>query len=147
MTPTTDRALAALARRRTACVVAVALVLGSLGLTSCGVIKAAKKIEQTVHGNKSTMDAFTNKIKSGEATPFEATYVTTGSSPATIVYAVSPPTGLLFRLSQTASTNNSGSTSNLDIVVNPTGEYLCTPPSKSGSGSSLISANLSSKLS
>jgi hypothetical protein len=44
-----------------------------------------------------TIDAFTTRLKSGKATPFKATYVTTGSSAATIVYAVMPPEGIAVR--------------------------------------------------
>ena len=110
MTPSTDQALTGLARRRTAVVVVAALALGSLGFSGCGVISKVKAAVHTVEGNKSTMDAFTNKIKSG-ATTFEVTYMTTGISPATVVYAVEPSKGLLFKLTQTPSSNNSGSRS------------------------------------
>ena len=99
-----------------------------VGLTGCSVVRAAKKIENDVEGNKSTIDAFTTKIQSGEATTFEATYVTTGSSPATIVYAVQPPNGLAF--TDTPSTT-AGATS-VDVVVNPTGEYSCSPGPSGG---------------
>jgi len=135
MTPSTDRALTGLARRHVAGIAAVSLVLGSLGLTGCSVIRAAKKLVNTVEQNKTKMDAFTNKIKAGEGTTFEATYVTTGSSPATVVYAVEPPKGVLFQLTQSKS-SNSGNSSNLDLIVNPSGEYACQPKSSSGGGSS-----------
>ena len=46
-----------------------------------------------IGGNEATIDAFNTKLQSAAATPFEATYVTTGSAPATIVYAVQPPDG------------------------------------------------------
>ena len=42
------------------------------------------------------MNSFTSKIQDGEAKPFEATYVTTGDNPTTVVYAVQPPKGLSF---------------------------------------------------
>jgi len=136
MTPSAGRAQIVRSHRRTAVIVAGALMLSCLGFSGCGIVKAARKVVHTVEGNKSTMDAFTNKIKSGEATTFEATYVTTGGSPATIVYAVAPPQGLLFKDTPSATiSNSSGGNSNVDIVVNPSGEYLCTPPSTSGSGS------------
>jgi hypothetical protein len=85
-------------------------------------------VENAVKGNKATIDAFTSKIQSGEASAFQATYVTTGSAPATIVYAVEPPTGIAF-----TETPSSSGTSSVDIIANATGEYSCTPPS-SGSG-------------
>jgi len=127
MTPNTDRAGGRLARRHASAVVAGALVLGSFGLSGCGIIKAVKKIVHTVEGNKAKMDAFTSKIQSGPTT-FEATYVTTGSSPARVVYAVEKPNGLLFQNTPTGANSSSG---RLDIVVNPSGEYLCSPPSGS----------------
>jgi len=132
MTPNTDRAVIALTRRSTAGVVAVGLALSGFGLTGCGVVTAVKKLAGTVEKNKATIDAFTSKMKSGEAVPFEATYVTTGSSPITIVYAVQPPKGLAFKETPSGSTS-SGNNTNVDILVNSSGEYLCTPPSSSSS--------------
>ena len=44
----------------------------------------------TVEGNKATIDSFTQNLQSTNDTPFEATYTTTGSAPATVVYAVDP---------------------------------------------------------
>ncbi|HLM95794.1 MAG TPA: hypothetical protein VK283_05720 [Acidimicrobiales bacterium] len=112
---------------RTSLAVAVALVLSASALTGCGIVKDATKIAHSVEGNKATIDAFTNKVKAGEATTFEATYVTTGSSPTTIVYAVEPPNGLAFKATP------SGGGSSVDIIVNSAGEYSCTPPA-TGSG-------------
>jgi hypothetical protein len=111
-------------------VVTVALVMGVVGLSGCSVVKTVEKVKNDVEGNKATIDAFTGKIQSGEATTFEATYVTTGAAPATIVYAVQPPKGLAF--TDTPSGAPSGSTS-IDVVVNSSGEYSCTPPSGSTS--------------
>ncbi|HYA68846.1 MAG TPA: hypothetical protein VED63_08945 [Acidimicrobiales bacterium] len=128
MDPNSNRA-APVFGRRPARAVAV-LVLGGLGLTGCTAISAVQKAIHTVQGNKATIDTFTNKIQSGAAMPFEATYVTTGSAPATIVYAVEPPKGLAF----TDTPTGSGSVS-VDIIVNPSGEYSCSPPSTSGSWS------------
>jgi hypothetical protein len=109
--------------------VLVALVLTGFGLTGCSVVRAVDKVKQDVEGNKSTIDAFSSKIQAGESTTFEATYVTTGSAPATIVYAVQPPKGLAF--TDTPS-GGSGSPS-ADIIVNGSGEYSCTPPNGSTS--------------
>ena len=77
--------------------VLIAMVMGALSLSACSVVKAVSKVAHTVEGNKNTIDAFSTKVKSGEAVPFQATYVTTGTSPATIVYSVKPPNGLLFK--------------------------------------------------
>ena len=125
---------ATLGRRHRAAVIGVALVVSSVGLTCCGVVNAARKIEHDVKGNKATIDTFTNQIKSSEGTTFEATYVTTGGAPATIVYAVQPPKGLTF-----VDTPAGSSTSTVDIIVNSSGEYSCTPAAE-GSGPSVPKA-------
>jgi hypothetical protein len=109
--------------RRTTAAMTVALVLIAFGVSACGVVNAAKKAVHDVEGNKATIDAFTSKVQSGETATFEATYVTTGSSPATIVYAVEPPKGLAFD-----ETPSAGGNSTAHVVVNPSGEYTCTPP-------------------
>ena len=83
--------------RGTATALAGAVMLSGLALAGCGVVNEVNKISHTVAGNKATIDSFTAKLQSGAATPFEAKYVTTGSTPATIVYAVQPPKGLLFK--------------------------------------------------
>jgi hypothetical protein len=121
MNQNTDRAGAFLGGLRTTRVVVVALVLGSVALTSCSAINAVRKVEHDVTGNKATIDNFTNTIKSGPGATFEVTYVTTGSSPATIVYAVQPPKGLAFQ-----DTPSGASSPNADIIVNSMGEYSCS---------------------
>jgi predicted small secreted protein len=108
----------------------LALALAALSLSACTVVKDVSKVAHDIHGNKSTIDAFTTKVKSGEAIPFVATYVTTGSSPATIVYAVKPPNGLSFRDTPSRPTSlNSNAVNAFEVVVNPSGEFACTPPS------------------
>ena len=104
---------------RTACAV---LVLSALVATGCGAINAAKKAVHNIEGNKATIDAFTGKVNTGQSSAFEATYVTTGTNPATIVYAVRPPKGLAF--TETPSTG----TGAVDIVVNSSGEFSCSAP-------------------
>jgi len=128
MAPTTHRAADAIDLGRRVGAAVAALVVVTFAVTGCSAINAIKKAVHTVEGNKSTIDAFTNKMQSSAATPFEATYVTTGSSPATIVYAVQPPKGLAF----TDTPSGTGSVS-ADIIVNSSGEYSCQPPS-GGSG-------------
>jgi hypothetical protein len=115
-------------RHRTIGAVLAALVLAAFALSGCSVVRAVDKVKHDVDGNKSTIDAFTSKIQSGESTTFEATYTTTGSEPATIVYAVQPPKGLAF--TDTPSGSNSTSA---DVIVNSSGEYSCTPPNGSTS--------------
>jgi hypothetical protein len=125
------RSVIAIARRPAAGVAVFALAICGLGISGCSVIKTVSRVVHNVEANKSTIDAFTTKMSSGEATAFQATYVTTGSSPTTVVYAVQPPKGLAFK--ETPSTSNADNPS-VDIIVNSSGEFACTPPS-SGSGS------------
>jgi len=117
-------------------VVAAGLILGGLGLTGCSVVKAIKKVAHNVEANKAIIDQFTKGIQSGKATPFEATYVTTGSSPATIIYAVEPPKGLAFKDIPSVGASSKNGAPSVDIVVNTSGEYLCTPPSSTSGSSS-----------
>jgi hypothetical protein len=114
-------------RKRSAAVVTLALVLCAVAVTGCAAINKARTSVHDIEGNKATIDAFTDKVQSGEASPFQATYVTTGSSPATIVYAVRPPTGLSF----TDTPTGAGSPT-IDLVVNSSGEFSCTPPASTG---------------
>jgi hypothetical protein len=107
--------------------VAAAVALAGPALAGCAIVHAAHKLVQTVDGNRNTIDQFTANMKSSEATPFEATYVTTGSSPAIIVYAVEPPKDLVF--TDTPSGGGSAGVGKLDIIMNSSGEYLCTPGS------------------
>ena len=110
----------------------VAMLFVGFSLSACTLVKTASKVAHDVEGNKSTIDAFSNKVKSGEAVPFQATYVTTGSAPATIVYAVKPPNGLLFEdTPSNTTTSGSSGVNGLEVVVNPSGEYACTPPGSS----------------
>ena len=106
-----------------------ALVLAVIGLcvASCGVVSTVNRVKNDVEANKAAIDTFTGKFQQGGAVPFEATYVTTGSSPATVVYAVSPPTGLLFR--DTPSGGGSSGAPRIYLVVDAGGEYSCSPPS------------------
>ncbi|HEY3923595.1 MAG TPA: hypothetical protein VGL75_03475 [Acidothermaceae bacterium] len=135
MTPYPDRAVLVLRHRRTVGVVTLAVTLG-VALAGCSAISKVKTVAHNVENNKKTMDSFTTKIQSGAAQPFMATYVTTGDSPTTVVYAVQPPKGLAFTStpSNTSSAGSSGSanTPSIDIIVNSSGEYSCTPPDTSG---------------
>ncbi len=117
-------------RRRTAAVVILALVLFAVAVTGCSEINKARTSVHDIEGNKATIDAFTGKVQSGEASPFQATYVTSGSSPATIVYAVRPPTGLSF-----TDTPTGAGSPDIDLVVNSSGEFSCTPPASTGAWS------------
>ena len=85
-----------------------------------------------IRGNDATIDSFNTKLQSAAATPVAAPYVTTGSAPATIVYAVQPPTGVAFDDTPSGGT---GDTTPVHIVVNSSGEFSCTQPSVTRGGS------------
>lgn len=127
MTTTIDRATIAGGRRRAVGVVAVALALSSFGLAGCSVIGAVKKVAHNVSANRATINVFTAQLKSSAGTTFAATYVTTGANPTTVIYAVKPPTDVAFSNSVTGS--NPGG---VDLIVNSSGAYSCTPPAGSG---------------
>ena len=82
----------AMRSRRRAVGLALAVLVGGLGLTGCGIISKVKSAVGTAERNKATMESFTNKIQAGPTT-FEATYVTTGSSPQPSSTRYSPRTG------------------------------------------------------
>ncbi len=111
---------------RTVMVMASLVAVGAL-VTGCSVVNKVKQAVHTVEGNKATIDSFTQNLQSTNDTPFEATYTTTGSSPATVVYAVDPSSGgLAFHETQTGS-----NASNMQLIVNSSGEYACN---QSGAG-------------
>jgi hypothetical protein len=134
MSPDTEPAITVLLRHRIARPAAAIFLVSGLGFTGCSIAKAASKAVHGIEGNKATIDTFTSKIQSGEATAFEATYMTTGSSPATIVYAVQPPKGLAFEDTPSGNSSSNGAPS-LDIIVNSSGEYSCSPSATSNPGS------------
>ncbi|HXN60266.1 MAG TPA: hypothetical protein VN886_07400 [Acidimicrobiales bacterium] len=113
---------------RTGLLMAALMAIGIVG-TGCSAISKVKQTVHNVEGNRATIDSFTQKINAGQNVPFQATYTTTGSSPATIVYAVNPSTNeLAFHLTMTGQ-----SASSTQFIVNSSGNYLCT---QSSSGSS-----------
>jgi len=113
-------------RSRVAVAVVAVVAVGVLG-AGCTAINKVRNAIHSVEGNKATIDAFTQNLQSNQNTPFEATYTTTGSAPATVVYAVDSPNGnLAFHETQTGA-----SASNIQVIVNKSGEYACT---QSGSG-------------
>jgi hypothetical protein len=113
-------------RSRTGFLVAILATVG-LFASGCSVVSKVKNDVHTIEGNKDTVDSFTQGLQSGQSTPFEATYTTTGAAPATVVYAVDPSSGgLAFHETQTGA-----DASNVQVIVNPSGEYSCN---QSGSG-------------
>ncbi len=126
MTPTTDRAAIVAGRRRVAAIAAVAIALSGFGLTGCSIVNKVNKVVHDVSANRQTIKLFTQKLQAGEGTTFAVTYVTTGANPSTVSYAVQPPTDVAFKSTQAGSTG-----SNVDLIVNSSGAYSCTPPSGS----------------
>ncbi len=96
------------------------LALGGLA-GGCGGGNAANETVQHVEGAKAIIDAITAKLRAGDGSTYEATYVSTGGPHATIVYAVDPPKGIAF--TQTPSVGNAG----VHVIVNPSGEFSCSP--------------------
>jgi hypothetical protein len=113
---------------RIAFLVAGLALAGLLG-TGCSAISKVKQTYDNVKNNKDTIDAFTQNLDNGKSVPFMATYASTGSAPATVVYAVDPSSGgLAFHLTQTG-----GSASNVQFIVNSSGNYTCTQSGSSWS--------------
>jgi hypothetical protein len=115
----------AVCRRAGAVAVAAAVAGAGVAMGGCAVTHAVGAAVDAIRGNKATMDAFTAKLSSGPST-FEVTYVTPGSAPVRVVYAVHPPVGLDFE--ETPSTTSSGAAP-VHLVVDRTGEYSCAPGS------------------
>jgi hypothetical protein len=130
MTVTADRDFA---RHHRLAAVAVVALVASAGLSGCAavhVVKAANHVRHNVEGDKATIDTFAGTLKSGTATPFVATYVTSGHSPATITYAVQPPNDIEF-----SDTPSGSSGPSFHLVANSTGSYTCEPATNSGAAS------------
>jgi hypothetical protein len=109
----------------------VALVAVGALATGCSTVSKIKQDVHTVESNRSTVDSFTQNLQSSKDTAFEATYTTTGSSPATIIYAADPSSGgLAFHETQTGS-----SASNVQVIVNSSGEYVCNQSGAAGAWS------------
>jgi hypothetical protein len=122
MIPSSERAVTAPRLRGAAGARAVTLTLAVLMLAGCGVVAAASSVAHTAQNNKAVIGQFTGQLQSGTATPFEATYVTSGSSQATIVYAVRPPNQVAF---QEGDSRSGGIVPSLDVFANTSGEYSC----------------------
>ncbi len=125
-----ERAIRPLAQSRRAAIGAIggAILLASL-LGGCGTLSAIHKAATTIKSNKTTVDDFTSNLSS-EPTSFVVTYTTSGSQPATVVYAVSPPHSVAFSVTPVQGS----STSAVHLVVNSKGTYSCIPSPPSGTG-------------
>jgi hypothetical protein len=117
-------AVATAARSRLTALVAAVALASWASLAGCSLAgTAVKKAVSTVQANKLVIGQFAAKLKVGQQPQFEATYVTTGSAPSTVVYAVRPPGSLLF----SAAPSGSGSPLNTArVIMNLSGAYACT---------------------
>jgi hypothetical protein len=114
-------------RSRIGIPLAIVVTVGVLA-SGCSALSKVRQDVHNVENNRSTIDSFTQKLQSDNSTPFEATYTTTGSSPATVVYAVDPSSGgLVFHETQTGA-----DASNLQVIVNSSGEYVCNQSGSAG---------------
>jgi len=110
--------------------VAIVATVGLLG-AGCSVVSKVRQAVHNVESNKATIDSFTQNLQSNQGSPFEATYTTTGSAPATVVYGVDPAHGgLAFHETQTGS-----NASNVQLIVNSSGEYACNQSVSGGAWS------------
>jgi hypothetical protein len=121
--------------RTSTLVMGAGLLAGAVALSGCSAVNKADKavkaghaLEKSVRGNRATIDSFTANLKSAQSSPFVATYKTSGASPATVVYAVKPPSDVAFSTTPTGAGSSSG---RVDIISNAQGEYFCTMGSPS----------------
>jgi hypothetical protein len=100
------------------------VALCAVSVTSCSAISKIKSTVHDIRGNKATIDSFNSKLQSGPTT-FEATYATTGSNPATIVYAAQASSPKAVSFSDTP-TGGTGDTTPVHLISNASGEYACS---------------------
>jgi hypothetical protein len=111
----------------------LAVAAGAGMLSGCTVINDITNAVNTMEANRSIINAFNKNLKSGEKVAFEATYVTTGNAPVTVIYAVDPPKEVDFQEAPGGPGTQAGNNA-FDLVANSSGGYSCSP-SSSGAGS------------
>jgi len=99
---------------------ACAFVLLGGAASGCGVINKINNIRHTIDKNRATIQTFTDGLKNANSVPFQATYVTTGTTPTTVVYAVRPPKDISF------SESAAGGSNSTRLIANASGEYACS---------------------
>lgn len=119
-----SRAVTAVGIRGSAGVAAAGLVL--LGSAGCSVVQKINDIRHAVDANRQVIQTFTQGLKNSKAIPFQVTYVTTGTSPTTVVYAVRPPKDISFKETSAAG----GGASDVNLVANASGEFTCSQPTQ-----------------
>jgi hypothetical protein len=98
---------------------ACAFMLLSGAASGCGVVNKINNIRHAIDKNKATIQTFTQGLRNTNSVPFEATYVTTGAAPTTVVYAVRPPKDISF-------SESGGGSSSTRLIANASGEYACS---------------------
>jgi hypothetical protein len=111
----------------------VAVAAGTGMLSGCTVINDITNAVNTMEANRNIINAFNKNLKSGEKVAFEATYVTTGSAPVTVIYAVDPPKEVDFQETPSSAGTQAGDNA-FDLVANSSGGYSCSPSSSSSAG-------------
>lgn len=132
MTPTIKQGRAPLPVHRKAALVGVVLLTGALGFSGCGrIVKAV--INHATHGkldqDEAAVSALDTKMKSGESATFVATYDTTGSAPATIKLAATPPKDFAFVIMPSKGAVE-------DLIQNASGSDICSNGSSTAPGAS-----------
>jgi hypothetical protein len=89
--------------------------------TGCGATSKVNDAVDNAEGNTASIDSFAQNFDRDMAVPFQATYTTTGSSPATNVYAVNQSANeVAFR-----STTSGSRGTNVWAFTNSSGVYVC----------------------
>src|SRR5215469_5608260 len=99
---------------------AFAFVLLSGAASGCAVVNKINSIRHTIDKNRATIQTFTQGLENTKSIPFQATYVTTGTTPTTVVYAVRPPKDISF------SESAAGGSNSTRLIANGSGEYACS---------------------
>jgi hypothetical protein len=111
-----------------AMVIVSAVAVSAFGVSACSAINKLKTTVHDIRGNKATIDSFSSSLQSGPTT-FSATYVTTGSAPATVVYAAQAQSKAV-SFSDTPS-GGAGDTTPVHLISNRSGYFLCSTSSPS----------------
>jgi hypothetical protein len=119
-----SRAVTAAGIRGSAGLATAGLVL--LGSAGCSVVQKINDIRHAVDANRQVIQTFAQGLKNSKAIPFQVTYVTTGNSPTTVVYAVRPPKDISFK----ETSASGGGASDVNLIANSSGEFSCSEPTQ-----------------
>jgi hypothetical protein len=104
-----------------------ALAVLAAGTSGCSIVRAVNHVANAISANRAIIQTFANQLKSGKAVPFQATYVTTGNSPTTVIYAAQPPHEAAFK--EIPGTSAGSGNPTVDLITNATGEFSCSTTS------------------